>query len=492
MTTLLSRYRSVRRARLALAIALLAASFGTLGADSVRITQIDTSNLLLGQEVNLYLDASTDSGTAIADLTPEMLTVWESSDGENYRKAPGIRGLRTQPNLTEGINFLLLVDNSGSMYDSLSDTPTEDPSRMKITAAKRALTSFLSSVTNPKDTIGLVAFNTQYTLLSSPRESNRDLRTVLDGITRPETENAYTELYASMFLAAEFMSDLPGRKVLIVLSDGENYPYTVRTGRPHPRLGTRVYEYTESIDKALREGVTIFAIRFGNIRDIHLEDVARETGGLVFDAANEQELSDVYLEIRNRVLREYLLSYTATMIPADRKYVRVELSRAGAAPAWDTRYYYSSVIFGLPLANLSWLLFIPFTLALAMWFILTRLKYEHASTRAMLEVIQPGEGKPSARTIPLGTKKTVIGGSPKADLTIVGSPTIRQEHATVVYDEGSDTYTVVGEGEIKVNNRNVQSRTLEPGDVINVGGTTIVFDTSETGEQGEPERKEKT
>lgn len=492
MTALLSRYRITHHARLVLTIALAAVSLGTLGADTVRITQIDTSNLLLGQEVNLYLDAANDAGTAITDLTPEMLTVWESYDGENYRKAPEIRGLRTQPNLTEGINFLLLVDNSGSMYDSLSDTPTDDPAQMKITAAKRALTSFLSSVTNPKDTIGLVAFNTLYTTLSSPEENNRELRAVLDRITRPETENAYTELYASLYLAAGYMSDLPGRKVLIVLSDGENYPYTVRTGRPHPRFGDRVYEYTESIDNALREGVTVFAIRFGNVRDIHLEDIARETGGLVFDAASEQELSDVYLEIRNRVLREYLLSYTATMIPADRKFVRVELSRAGAAPVWDTRYYYSSVIFGLPLANLSWLLFIPFVLAIAMWFVLTRLKYEHASTHALLEVIQPGEGKPSARSIPLGTKKTVIGGSPKADLTIVGSPAIRQEHATVVYDEGSDSYTVVGEGEIKVNNRRVQSRTLEPGDVINVGGTTIVFDASETEEHGEQEREEKT
>jgi pSer/pThr/pTyr-binding forkhead associated (FHA) protein len=35
---------------------------------------------------------------------------------------------------------------------------------------------------------------------------------------------------------------------------------------------------------------------------------------------------------------------------------------------------------------------------------------------------------------------------------------------------------VVGTGDILVNNQPVKTRTLETGDVIDVGGTTIVFD----------------
>ena len=470
-------------------------STAVLFGDSVRITQIDTSRLLTSQRVGLYLDVSGDAGTVIPDLTADQFSVFESSDGENYREVPRIEGLRTQPNLTEGINFLLLIDNSGSMYDSVNGQPTNDPAAMKITEAKQAVRSFLSNVSNPKDTVGLVAFNTFYKTISPPEAENRNLSTYLDDIERPIPYEAYTELYGSLYLASDYMGDFNGRKVVIVLSDGENYPLVVHSDNVHPRFGDRVFEYTEAIDNALREGVTIFAIRFGDMKDIHLKDIAEQTGGLVFDASNEKELSDIYLEIRNRVLKEYLLSYRATMIPADRKFVKVSFSRAGNpglgsdVPS-DTRYYYSSVLFGLPIRNLTFLLLIPFLLALAMWAMLMFLRYERPATHPTLEVLHSDQGRSLVKTVPLGTKKTIIGGGEQADLTIIGAPSVKERHATVVYDEDSSSYTVVGEGDIKVNNQRVRSKKLEPGDVINVGGTTIVFDAEDI-EKPDTKKKDK-
>jgi hypothetical protein len=38
---------------------------------------------------------------------------------------------------------------------------------------------------------------------------------------------------------------------------------------------------------------------------------------------------------------------------------------------------------------------------------------------------------------------------------------------------------VVGSGDLTVNNRPVKTKVLEPGDVIDVGGATIVFDDGE-------------
>jgi len=78
---------------------------------------------------------------------------------------------------------------------------------------------------------------------------------------------------------------------------------------------------------------------------------------------------------------------------------------------------------------------------------------------------------------PLGSAKTVIGGSRQADLTIAGAPGVREQHATVLYDPKTRSYTIVGE--VTVNNRPVKTRRLEAGDVIDVGGATIVFDDGE-------------
>jgi Ca-activated chloride channel homolog len=96
-------------------------------------------------------------------------------------------------------------------------------------------------------------------------------------------------------------------------------------------------------------------------------------------------------------------------------------------------------------------------------------------------VLQTQVGRSVTRVVTLSTAKTVIGGSPKADLTIVGAPLIRDQHATIIFDPKEKRYTVVGTGDILVNNQPAKTRALEDGDVIDVGGATIVFDDGKKG-----------
>ena len=179
---------------------------------------------------------------------------------------------------------------------------------------------------------------------------------------------------------------------------------------------------------------------------------------------------------------EYLLTYRATLIPAEKKYVRATIT-APAGEVSVTRFYFASTVFGLPLSRLTLLLVIPFVLALLLLWGLTLLKLERKEGPARLEVLQTQVGHPVTRVVPLTTAKTVIGGSTKADLTIVGAPQIKEQHATILFDQKTKSYTVVGTGDILVNNQPVKTRVLESGDVIDVGGAVIVFD--------EEKRKEK-
>ena len=113
------------------------------------------------------------------------------------------------------------------------------------------------------------------------------------------------------------------------------------------------------------------------------------------------------------------------------------------------------------------------------------LKLERKPGPANLEVLQTRVGRPVTRVLPLTSSKTVIGGSAKADLTIVGAPQLKEEHATILYDPKDKSYTVVGSGgDITVNNQQVKTRKLEPGDVIDIGGATIVFDDTTEGGAG--------
>ncbi len=485
-----SRRRPVRTGLL-LAGLLLAVGATGLGAQAVRLAQIDSSSLLADQTVDLYVSVTGADGEPVEGLQADRFHVMESADGRSFRDVPRIVRFRPGANRTDGIHFLLLIDNSGSMYDTLEGQPTEQEDLRRITQAKAAVRTFLDSITNPRDTVGLATFNTDYRRQSGPTSRTARIGDLLDTIQRPSREQAYTELYAALTLGSEDLSDSRGRRVLVVLSDGENYPYAVHAGQPSPRFGSKVYAYTEPIEMAQREGISIFAINFGPQKDPRLEAIAVETGGAVFDAADRTQLADVYARIRERVRQEYRIGYRATMDPAERKYVRVEVREDGTARE-ATRFYFAPTVFGLPARQLSPLLILPFLLALALWVLLTRLKLEHAALRPSLEVLRTYRGRVSTRMFDLGGGKTVIGGAPEADLTISGVPSVKRHHATVLYDPTEKGYTIVGEGDITVNNRPTRRRKLEEGDVINVEGATIVFHAPPgAGEEKRPPRKER-
>jgi Ca-activated chloride channel homolog len=461
--------------------AALAAAMSLTGVPSsfgynVRLSQIDTSRLLPAQNVRLYVSVTDDQGNPVEGLGAQSFRIFESPDGENFQRIEDMSEFKPGAASAEGITFLLLIDNSGSMYDTLSGRATEEAGRMRITHAKNAVRTFLGSMSQPKDKVGLVAYNTSYTLLAAPSADKNQVVDSLEGIERPDSEQAYTELYAALTLAVEDFRGFAGRKAIVILSDGENYPYLEYSGKPHPVFGEKIYRYTEPIRSCQEAGISVYAVNFAAEKDPNLEAIAVETGGTVFDARDQEELARVYRRIHRQVAGEYLIGYRATMAPAQQKYVRVQVQEDGQS---RTRFYFSSTVFGVPRERLGILLVIPLVLAFVLLWLITLLKFEKKKGPATLEVLKTRVGRAQTRVMPLSSSKTVIGGGRSADLTIVGNPRLKEQHATVIFDAKKKAYTVVGSGDLRVNNRPVKTKVLEPGDVIDVEGATIVFDDGE-------------
>jgi len=465
----------------------MAMTAAAAGADTISLAQLDASRLLVSQKVDAYVSVTDAAGTPLEGLPRDAFRVSESADGRSFGPVLPILAFQPGAGAANGIAFLLLLDNSGSMYDTLDGRKTEDPAQMRVTHAKDAVRAFLASMTNPRDRVGLVSFNTFFTLLSPPIAQREKIGDLLGRIERPSPDTAYTELYAGVDLAARQFAGIGGRKAIIVLSDGENYPYLQYSGKEHPVFKRRVFQYAESILACQEEGVTVYGINFGrgSQPDQNLQAITRETGGRLFSAENRDELAGVYEQIHRQVEREYLLSYRATIDPAEKKYVRVSVSGPGGEAAAE-RFYFAGTVFGLPLAGISPLLFIPLLLAIALIWLLAVVKLERKPGPARLEVLQTRIGHPLTRVLPLDSARTVIGSSRKADLTIAGAPQIREQHATILKDPKDSSYTIAGTGDILVNNQPVTTRKLESGDVIDVGGSTIVF---ENGENATDERK---
>jgi Ca-activated chloride channel family protein len=415
-------------------------------------------------------------------LTEEHFSVYEAAGGEagrgEYQEVPSIEELAERPNVEQGIHIMLLIDNSGSMYDTLEGEPTNDPEEMRITHAKEAIRRFIGSSFNPRDVISFSSFNTTMTVHSEALKDPSALEGLLEAIDRPEREQAYTELYHSLEEASRRLAGYRGRRVVVVLSDGENYPYYEHAGAAHPEYGTELLEPDQVVQGFQKEGITLYAIHFGIDQDPHLGDMALETGGNVYDARNDEELASVYRDIKDKIENEYRLTYRATMIPSERRNVKVEFSRGDETGSAE-RYYYAGTIFGIPVDPYPYMILLLIPAALLLWLLLLVLRFRAMRSYAALDVLQPGyRTKVSSMTIPLTQDKTVIGGGERADLTISGMSSVKPEHATIVRDEKSGAYTLVGEGDVTVNNRRVSgSRKLSDGDVVNIEGTTIVFDS---------------
>ncbi|AEJ61718.1 von Willebrand factor type A [Spirochaeta thermophila DSM 6578] len=442
---------------------------GALSSQTLTITQVDTSSLLFTQTVRAYFYVDNLPGGKV--LTAADITAQESPDGASWRLLP-VRSLRRGVNREEGISFLLVLDASGSMWDALDGTPTEDPDRMRITHAKRAIREFLPLLSE-RDRVGLAVFNRTYRMIQPIVDDPALVLEKLDAIERPSREQAYTELYRSMEEALTSFEEEGRRRVLVVLSDGENFPVDPEKSPATP--GT-------AVDLAHRYGITCYVIHFGTEKDRLIGDLASETGGRVFDARNALELASVYTAIQEQVLQEYAVAYYAAMFPGERRYVRIALKGSGTS---DEQYYYAGTVLGSASSGVPWYALVLMLLAIGVWAFFLLFKLEKETTRAGLQLLfgAPGMG---TRMFALAGTKTVIGGDATADITITGNPSLRPQAATIYYDPDRGQYTIQGDAELTVNNQPVTSKKLEPGDVINISGTVVVFDAPD-----EEKRKKK-
>jgi Mg-chelatase subunit ChlD len=436
--------------------------------DTLRIAQVDNTSLLINQQVRAYISVIGEEGRPVSGLERGHFTVYESSAGGGWEERD-ILWLRQGVNIDQGINFLLIVDNSGSMYwdDTGKIRDSDDESLWRITDAKDAVRAFLRDITNPRDRVGLVTFNVDIDMRVAPTGDLMEMQRALERIRKPPREESYTELYESLHRSVGDIRGLKGRKVIILLTDGWDFP------RPDNPAFPRRAGLEGAVDRARSEGISVFTIGLSEGADARrLTRIAEETGGAYFSVFNAGRLASLYALIRNQVLGEYLLAYRATMYPAQEKEVRVVYSPGGGqGPLEAQRSYFSGTIFGFPWERYRYTALLAVPAALLLLFLLSLVKLQLRRARPSLQVMTMA-GKRGRRTVPL-TGTVTIGAAAGADITVPGGggkPTV------TVRREGGKATLVSEGGTVSVNNREVRRKTLRSGDLIRIGDTTVVFD----------------
>jgi len=457
-------------------VLIICISTGPAFADTVTISEINNSSLLVNQTIKTSINVTDNTGKPVLGLTRDNFKIFETPEG-GIEQEKEIIDFESGKNMNSGINLLFLLDNSGSMYSnddgSIEDSP--DESIWRITHAKNALLTLIKEIKNPRDRTGVVTFNFKTGNVEQPTNKLINIERALSEISKPEKGEGYTELYECLYESVNVIKNYAGRKIIVLLSDGENFPL-----QDNPNFTERL-GIDGAIDSARKEGVSVFTIGFDREADAEsLKKIAAGTGGLFFWASNQNDLEKLYSLIREQILNEYYLTYRAGMEAADKKQVRVVFQSSGTAVE-SRNFYYSDTIFGIPQDKVNYLFFLLIPLGLLLIWVLSLLKFEKKKSGPSLDILTV-DGKKTrmpAMTIVEGKDEIKIGSSKNTDMTIVGDTKVGGIEASIKKQNGRYTIVSAEATGVTVNNRKVKSKGLRSGDLITIGNTTIVFDSGE-------------
>ena len=293
----------------------------------------DLQTLKIGTNlVNLYFSARDKNGF-ITDLKKEDCLVSEKPAVGAYvpQKIKNFTQEKKLP-LTIGI----LLDTSGSQMNVL---PLEQD----------AGAQFLRDVLMPKDEAFLISFDINVDLLADYTSSSRELRRALDkakintgagtgSVTGNGTPRG-TLLYDAVLLAAsEKLKPEAGRKVLVLLTDGDDQgsQETLRTATEAAQKANAIIYVILIADRP-----SFGSFSMGPERD--MEQLTQETGGRVINVGNNAaRLKAAFSQISDELRTQYLVSYTPTNQEFDGKFRSINLD-CGNKLKIDTRKGYYAI-----------------------------------------------------------------------------------------------------------------------------------------------------
>lgn len=264
--------------------------------------------------VNVYAVVKEKKGRLIPNLSKEDFELCEDNVSQQIRYF----SRETDTPLTLG----LMIDTSPSQERVL---PLE----------QEEAKTFVGQVLRPKDLAFVLHFDFEVELLqdftSDPRLLARAIgETVINGGAQgplpppiPTSNVGGTHLYDAVYLAAnELLKNEVGRKVLIVLSDGEDQGSKVKLN-----AGLEAAQKADVIIYSISISDRMFYWRrgMGFSGESVLRKLSEETGGRVVQTSRPRDLSAAFGEIAAELRTQYLLGYTPSNPRHDGSFRKIHL-----------------------------------------------------------------------------------------------------------------------------------------------------------------------
>jgi Ca-activated chloride channel family protein len=274
--------------------------------------QQDTEKFFI-REVRLPVTVLDKNKQPVAGLTKNDFLIYEDKQLQN------IKGFTNFTNEKDSlpIYVVVLMDTSGSVAGKL---------KFEQESAK----NFIYTVGRPrKDRIAFATFDHQITLRQDFTDKLDDLSKAIDSIGKPGNRTLFYD--AVWEFCDEKMRSVPGRRVLVVITDGDDNNYSRATLR-------------DAIDIAQRTETTIFAVStkaglsgsvpgvesgtVSSVVDRNLQKLCEETGGSAFFTGDVLALERAFTRISKELRSTYILTYTPTNNKYDGSDRKIEVKLA--------------------------------------------------------------------------------------------------------------------------------------------------------------------
>jgi Ca-activated chloride channel family protein len=231
--------------------------------------------------VNVFVSVTDKAGAPIGGLTKEDFQLFENGKGQNIAVF--------ERDTSAPLAIVFAVDLSGSVYKDFA-------------AEQQAAQRFAKDVLRKQDRADVLAF------ADSTREVTGftgDAKRIGSGLNSLHPGSGGTAFYSSISLSSELLRPEHGRRVLLLISDGDNTVNGV--------------SYQDALDEAVRDEVMIYSIIDVPVaasagRDLAGEHamitLAEQTGGRAY-YADSASIDQIFHRIADDLRTQYLLGYYA-------------------------------------------------------------------------------------------------------------------------------------------------------------------------------------
>jgi len=230
-----------------------------------------------------YVDGlSRDSFQLFDDGNPERITSFETS--------------------AQTLSCGILLDTTGSMTEALP--------RVKNSVVR------LIDALGPQDSVAIYTFDSRLTVR---QEFTTDKTAAKLAVLRTRT-GGLTALFDALSEAAQDVSQRPGKKALVVFTDGDD--------------NSSVLNASASVARAKKLGIPLYSIAEGeatrspNLFKL-LHDLSERTGGAPYTASKPGDIEHVFQKIAEDLKHLYMMAYQPPANPADTKWHQIKVSVNG-------------------------------------------------------------------------------------------------------------------------------------------------------------------